>query len=87
MDYARGDGVPHILPNGVSHDWSLEYVPPTSGQPGRLRAALDGQASSIEIARLSQPPTEFDRFGIVTTWIDGNSQHVYIDDLTYTFRQ
>ena len=21
---------------------------------------------------------------IVTTWIDGNSQHVYFDDLTYT---
>jgi hypothetical protein len=23
----------------------------------------------------------------VTTWIDGNAQHVYFDDLTYTVRQ
>jgi hypothetical protein len=29
----------------------------------------------------------FDRFGIVTTWIDGNAQDVYFDDLRYTFRQ
>jgi hypothetical protein len=32
-------------------------------------------------------PAAFDRFGIVTSWIDGNSQQVYFDDLTYTFRQ
>jgi hypothetical protein len=24
------------------------------------------------------------RFGLVTTWIDGNAQRVYFDDLTYT---
>ena len=30
---------------------------------------------------------EFDRFGFVTTWIDGNGQHVYFDDLTYTWKQ
>jgi hypothetical protein len=87
MDYARGDDVPHILPNGDSHNWSLEYSPPAGGLPGTLRASLDGNSSSVEIARLPLKPTEFDRFGIVTTWIDGNSQHVYFDDLTYTFRQ
>lgn len=27
---------------------------------------------------------DFDRFGLVTTWIDGAGQHVYFDDLTYT---
>jgi hypothetical protein len=26
----------------------------------------------------------FDRFGIITTHIDGNGQTVYFDDLTYT---
>jgi hypothetical protein len=26
----------------------------------------------------------FDRFGITTTWIDGNGQHIYLDDITYT---
>src|SRR5207302_4513691 len=31
--------------------------------------------------------TRFDRFGIVTTWIDGNAQRLYFDDLTYTCAQ
>jgi hypothetical protein len=29
----------------------------------------------------------FDRFGLVTTWVDGNGQRVYFDDLTYTCKQ
>ena len=29
----------------------------------------------------------FDRFGIITTWIDGNGQAIYFDDLTYTCTQ
>ena len=29
----------------------------------------------------------FNRFGLVTTWIDGNGQRVYFDDLTYTCEQ
>jgi len=29
----------------------------------------------------------FNRFGIITTWIDGNGQRIYFDDLTYTFQQ
>ena len=33
------------------------------------------------------PEAHFDRFGIITTWVDGNSQTIYFDDLTYTFRQ
>jgi hypothetical protein len=32
-------------------------------------------------------PPRLDRFGLVTTWIDGNGQKVYFDDLTYTARQ
>ena len=32
-------------------------------------------------------PTAFDRFGIITTWIDGNAQRIYFDDLQYTCRQ
>jgi hypothetical protein len=31
--------------------------------------------------------TRVDHFGLITTWIDGNEQHAYFDDLTYTFRQ
>ena len=29
----------------------------------------------------------FDRFGIVTTRVDGNEQTIYFDDLTYTVRR
>ena len=27
------------------------------------------------------------RFGILTTWVDGNGQNLYLDDLTYTSGQ
>jgi hypothetical protein len=30
------------------------------------------------------PETRFNRFGIITTHIDGNGQTVYFDDLAYT---
>lgn len=29
----------------------------------------------------------FDPFGLITTWIDSNSQTIYFVDLTYTFRR
>lgn len=86
-DYARGDDLPHILPNGESADWTLEYTPPMATGRGELRATLGDRSGSVAIAQLPQPTSVFDRFGIVTTWIDGNSQHVYFDDLMYTFRQ
>jgi hypothetical protein len=31
--------------------------------------------------------TRFNRFGLITTWIDGNGQTIYLDDLTYTWKQ
>ncbi len=87
-EFARDTSeLPHILPDGESHQWSLDYTPPTGARPGRLQAALDKRASSLEIVAIPQESAEFDRFGIVTTWIDGNSQRVYFDDLSYTFRQ
>jgi hypothetical protein len=85
--YAYGSDLPHILPDGSSHDWSLEYEPPQADRPGRLRATLDGEGGSVDIARTASERIEFDRFGIITTWIDGNAQRVYFDDLTYTVKQ
>jgi hypothetical protein len=29
----------------------------------------------------------YNRFGIVSNWVDGNGQVVYVDDLTYTTNQ
>jgi hypothetical protein len=31
--------------------------------------------------------TRFDRFGLIMTWIGGNGQQVYFDDLTYACKQ
>jgi hypothetical protein len=87
VNYAYRDDLPHILPDGEPRDWSLEYDPPNADRPGRLRATLDGKGGSVEIVELPQTQVEFDRFGIITTWIDGNAQRVYFDDLSYTATQ
>src|SRR5207244_3766283 len=80
---SASEGAPPILPDGRPHDWTLEYTPEAPGAPGRITVTLDGRAQT-----LTMPPAHmaagarFDRFGIVTTWIDGNGQQVYFDDLT-----
>lgn len=85
QDYARGDGLPHILPNGEPHAWSLEYDPSGADGQGRITTTLDGVTATVGLAPGDRAAgTKFDRFGLVTTWIDGNGQHVYFDDLTYT---
>ncbi len=58
---------------------------------------LEGMAAKVYFAGLARTlkggeafnlsGTTFDRFGIVTSWIDGNSQNVYLDDITYTCAQ
>ncbi len=49
--------------------------------------SLDGQSVSLAVEDAAgDSGTELDRFGIVTSWIDGNSQDVYWDDVTYTVR-
>lgn len=85
--YARTDELPHILPDGSSHEWSLTYNP-DAGEAGQMTVTFDGQQAQLNLAPgHREAPARFDRFGIVTTWIDGNAQHVYFDDLTYTVRQ
>lgn len=85
---ARHANLPHIMPDGRSADWSFDYDPQSSGRSGRLTLKFDGRLVQLDLARGQRgAPARFDRFGIVTTWIDGNAQHLYFDDLTYTFRQ
>ena len=85
---ARGDDLPHILPDGSAHDWSLSYDPSGADGRGRMRVTLDKESAVLELADgHRREGARFDRFGIVTTWIDGNGQQVYFDDLTYTYRQ
>jgi hypothetical protein len=77
-----------IYPDGKSHDWSLEYDPKGAGGKGQVVVTLDGKSGVFDLREGDKAGgTTFDRFGIVTSWIDGNSQNVYLDDITYTHEQ
>jgi hypothetical protein len=74
-----------IYPDGKSHDWQLEYTPTGNGS---VRVSLDNQSLKLDLDPVHKAAgARFDRFGLVTTRIDGNAQRVYFDDLTYTVRQ
>jgi hypothetical protein len=80
--------VPAIHPDGATHNWTLEYDPGAANGSGRMTVTLDGKSVTIDLAPgVKTAGAEFDRFGLVTPWIDGNGQHVYFDDLNYTWRQ
>jgi hypothetical protein len=72
---------PYIYPNGASHDWTFAY-------DGVIRVTLDGQPAVLEV-----PPGDkvigahYNRFGIISTHTDGNGQHLYLDDVVYTWKQ
>ena len=74
---------PRIYPDGKSHTWSLRYDPANNGS---VRVTLDEQSFTMELPAGSRTMT-FDRFGICTPWIDGNSVTVFFDDLVYTAQQ
>jgi hypothetical protein len=89
---ASGHGMsaqsPHIYPDGVSHDWSFEYNPDGADGRGQITVTFDGKSSIHELEKgFKESGAKFDRFGIVTNWVDGNSQDVYWDDMTYTVEQ
>jgi hypothetical protein len=79
---------PHIHPDRKSHNWVLEYNPNGANGNGQITVTLDGKSNTMDLAAgARQSGTTFDRFGIVTSWIDGNSEDVYFDDITYTVSQ
>jgi hypothetical protein len=46
---------------------------------------MGGKSATLDLGeRDRNTGARFNRFGLVTTWIDGNAQRVYLDDLTYT---
>ncbi len=76
---------PYIYPNGDSHQWTLDYDPAANGGKGKITVTLDGQPVVLNLdAGHKTIGAHFDRFGIITTHIDGSGQTVYFDDLTYT---
>jgi hypothetical protein len=83
-----GANPPRIYPDGAAHDWTLEYDPGAANGNGRITVSLDGKPVTMDLkAGDKAAGAQFDRFGLVTPWIDGNGQHVYFDDLNYTCRQ
>lgn len=81
-------GQAHLYPDGQSQEWSLEYDPKGADGRGEIVVKFAEQTMRLPLKPgHKSPETRFNRFGIITTWIDGNSQTIFFDDLTYTFRQ
>ena len=86
--HAVDKGSPYIYPDGKAHDWSLAYSPTASGGKGRITLTLDRESVTLDLEKGGKGVgAHFNRFGFITTWVDGNAQHIYFDDLTYTCAQ
>lgn len=74
---------PRIYPDGASHAWTFDYNPATGS--GQAVVTLDGQPCRFDLTPDQRAVgARFNRFGFVTTHIDGNGQEIYLDDLRYT---
>lgn len=86
--HAVDKGSPYIYPDGKAHDWTLEYSPTAADGKGRMTLTLDRKSVRLDLEKGSKAiGARFNRFGFITTWVDGNAQHIYFDDLTYTCAQ
>jgi len=76
---------PYIYPDGKSHAWRMKYDPKGNDGDGNIVVTFDDKScTAILKSGVKQDGANFDRFGIVTTLIDGNGQTIYFDDLSYT---
>ncbi len=76
---------PRIYPDGTVHPWTLKYDPTAENGAGQITVTLDEQTCTLHLAPGARGVgASFDRFGICTPWIDGNSVRVFFDDLRYT---
>jgi hypothetical protein len=84
----RIDDAPYVYPDGKSHDWRLDYDPVGGEGGGTITVTFDGASTAWHLKEPDRGRgTTFDRFGSVTSWIDGNSQDVYWDDVVSTVAQ
>jgi hypothetical protein len=82
---SNGGRSPRIFPDRKVHDWFLRYDPQGANGNGQITVGLDDEKCTLDLAAGHKDiGATFDRFGICTPWIDGNSVTVYFDDLTYT---
>jgi hypothetical protein len=80
-----GGKAPRIYPDGQVHTWFFRYDPEGAMGRGQISVGLDDKISTLDLeAGHKEIGASFDRFGICTPWIDGNSVTVYFDDLSYT---
>jgi hypothetical protein len=86
--HAGGTARPRLPPDSTARVWSLAYDPAAAGGRGQIVVTLDGESAALDLGPGHKATgARFDRFGLLTTWIDGNGQQVYFDDLTYTCEQ
>ena len=82
---ANGGKAPRIYPDGRVHDWFLRYDPEGADGKGQITVGLGKQTCTLDLGPGDKDVgATFDRFGICTPWIDGNSVTAFFDDLTYT---
>jgi hypothetical protein len=79
-------------PEAQRHCWNWPQAAPIRDSrdsvKGLITVTLDRGTETLELeAGARQRGARYDRFGIVTSWVDGNSQDVYWDDVTYTVGQ
>jgi len=79
---------PRIFPDSKVQDWTFEYSPTAAGGRGQITVTLDTESVQLVLGKGCRASgAKFNRFGLVSTWVDGNSQTIYFDDLTYTCKQ
>lgn len=82
------EGPPVLHPDGTPHDWTLHYDPSAAAGRGQIKLAVGDRSIRLDLGEEARKARgRFNRFGLITTWIDGNGQHIYFDDLTYTWQQ
>ena len=76
---------PRIYPDRKVHNWMLRYDPAGAGGRGRITVSMDEQTCMLDLEPGARNiGASFNRFGICTPWIDGNSVTVFFDDIQYT---
>jgi len=87
QSHGRDNNPPRIYPDGTALRWTLEYDPAGAGGDGAITVGLGDQTVTLKLQPGHKSAgCEFNRFGLITPWIDGNGQMVYFDDIEYTCR-
>jgi len=79
------DQGPVLLPNGVVHNWSIDYDPNKAGGRGQITVRVDGNVQTMDLQEGTRAEgATFDRFGLFNMQTGGWHVLGYFDDLTYS---